>query len=241
MTNDAIADNFSLLSKLMDINRENSFKAKSYATAAFTVEKLPMQLSETEQNKIFSIRGIGESVGQKIIEQLNTGQLAILNEYILKTPKGVIEMLNIKGIGPKKISTIWHEMEIESVGELLYACNENRLTLFKGFGEKTQQTVKENIEFYLGSQGSYLFQQIEDYAARVTTQLSSQFKEYQFLITGAFRRELEVVEKLEWVTTIPEKHLRHYSLQMAIQLFIKKKAIQVFVDKKCNNGFLFYQ
>jgi hypothetical protein len=46
----------------------------------------------------------------------------------------------------------------------------------------------------LGSQGSYLFQQIEDYAARVTTQLSSQFKEYQFLITGAFRRELEVVE-----------------------------------------------
>jgi DNA polymerase (family 10) len=188
MTNDAIADNFSLLSKLMDINRENSFKAKSYATAAFTVEKLPMQLSETEQNKIFSIRGIGESVGQKIIEQLNTGQLAILNEYILKTPKGVIEMLNIKGIGPKKISTIWHEMEIESVGELLYACSENRLTLFKGFGEKTQQTVKENIEFYLGSQGSYLFQQIEDYAARVTTQLSSQFKEYQFLITGAFRR-----------------------------------------------------
>jgi DNA polymerase (family 10) len=136
MTNDAIADNFSLLSKLMDINRENSFKAKSYATAAFTVEKLPMQLSETEQNKIFSIRGIGESVGQKIIEQLNTGQLAILNEYILKTPKGVIEMLNIKGIGPKKISTIWHEMEIESVGELLYACSENRLTLFKGFGEK---------------------------------------------------------------------------------------------------------
>lgn len=207
MTNDAIADNFSLLSKLMDINRENSFKAKSYATAAFTVEKLPMQLSETEQNKIFSIRGIGESVGQKIIEQLNTGQLAILNEYILKTPKGVIEMLNIKGIGPKKISTIWHEMEIESVGELLYACNENRLTLFKGFGEKTQQTVKENIEFYLGSQGSYLFQQIEDYAARVTTQLSSQFKEYQFLITGAFRRELEVVEKLEWVTTIPEQTL----------------------------------
>ena len=130
MTNDAIAENFSLLSKLMDINRENSFKAKSYSIAAYTVEKLPMELATLEQNKIFSIKGIGESVGQKIIEQLQTGSLKTLEEYVTKTPLGVVEMLNIKGIGPKKISTIWHEMEIESLGELLYACNENRLTLF---------------------------------------------------------------------------------------------------------------
>ena len=64
-------------------------------------------------------------------------------------------MLNIKGIGPKKIHTIWKEMEIESVGELLYACNENRLTLFKGFGEKTQQNVQEAIEFYLAEPGKF--------------------------------------------------------------------------------------
>ena len=210
MTNDAIADNFSLLSKLMDIHRENSFKAKSYATAAYTIEKLPMQLSKLEPNKIFSIKGIGESVGQKIIEQLNTGGLAALNEYILKTPPGVIEMLHIKGIGPKKISTIWLEMEIESLGELLYACNENRLTLFKGFGEKTQQSVKENIEFYMGTLGSYLYQQIENYANNVTTKLQQEFSKDTILITGAFRRELEIIEKLEWVTTVDETTLTSF-------------------------------
>jgi DNA polymerase (family 10) len=210
MTNDAIADNFSLLSKLMDIHRENSFKAKSYATAAYTIEKLPMQLSKLEPNKIFSIKGIGESVGQKIIEQLNTGGLAALNEYILKTPPGVIEMLHIKGIGPKKISTIWLEMEIESLGELLYACNENRLTLFKGFGEKTQQSVKENIEFYMGTLGSYLYQQIENYANNVTTKLQQEFSNDTILITGAFRRELEIIEKLEWVTTVDETTLTSF-------------------------------
>ena len=71
-------------------------------------------------------------------------------------------MLNIKGIGPKKINTIWKEMEIESIGELLYACNENRLTLFKGFGEKTQKNVQEAIEFYLQNQGSFLYAQIDE-------------------------------------------------------------------------------
>lgn len=210
MTNDAIAENFSLLSKLMDIHRENSFKAKSYATAAYTIEKLPMQLSSIDQNKIFSIKGIGESVRQKIIEQINTGSLAALNEYILKTPPGVIEMLHIKGIGPKKISTIWLDMGIESLGELLYACNENRLTLYKGFGEKTQQSVKENIEFYLGTLGSYLYQQIETYANNVTNRLQEKFEQDIFLITGAFRRALEIIEKLEWVTTVDENTLTSF-------------------------------
>jgi DNA polymerase (family 10) len=67
-------------------------------------------------------------------------------------------MLQIKGIGPKKISTIWKEMEIESIGELLYACNENRLLLYKGFGEKTQKNIADNIEFYLKSQGVFYMQ-----------------------------------------------------------------------------------
>ena len=146
----------------MDIHGENSFKTKTYSIAAFNIDKLPMQLKETPRDKLFSIKGIGESVGKKVIEMLDTGKLEVLNEYIEKTPPGVIEMLNIKGIGPKKIHTIWKEMEIESIGELLYACNENRLTLFKGFGEKTQTNVQEAIEFYLQNQGHFLFAQIDE-------------------------------------------------------------------------------
>ena len=119
MDNYQIAENFSLLSKLTDIHAENNFKAKSYAIAAFHIEKLPEQLSEIPKEKIASIKGIGESSKKKIIEILETGSLKVLQELIEKTPIGVIEMLNIKGIGPKKISTIWKEMEIESIGELL--------------------------------------------------------------------------------------------------------------------------
>ena len=78
MTNSAIADNFSLLSKLMDIHGENAFKSKSYSIAAFTIENLPQELSSIDRNKIASLKGIGDSVSKKIIEQLDNETLSVL-------------------------------------------------------------------------------------------------------------------------------------------------------------------
>jgi DNA polymerase (family 10) len=199
MDNYQIAESFSLLSKLMDINGENSFKAKSYASAAFNIEKLPMQLSETPHEKIFQIKGIGESTGKKIIELLETNHIQALKEIIEKTPPGVIEMLNIKGIGPKKISVIWKEMEIETIGELLYACKENRLKLFKGFGEKTQQNIEESIEFYLRNQGTFLFAQVETVFLQIKNYLEKIFFSDAIRVTGAYRRQEYTIDELEFV------------------------------------------
>ena len=198
--NYAIADQFSLLSKLMDIHQENSFKAKSYGSAAFSIEKLPMQLASVPKEQIASLKGIGDSTARKIIEILETGKLIALEELIAKTPEGVLEMMQIKGIGPKKISTIWKEMGIEGLGELLYACNENRLLLYKGFGEKTQKNVKEAIEFYFRHQGHFLYADIETYALHMQEILASQFKENRFLLCGDFVRQMPTLEKLCWVT-----------------------------------------
>lgn len=199
MDNALIAENFSLLSKLMDVHGENSFKAKSYSIAAFTIDNLPEQLNTLPKEKIFSIRGIGESTGKKVIELLETNELKALTDIIAKTPEGILEMMNIKGIGPKKIATIWKEMQIESVGELLYACDENRLKLFKGFGEKTQQNVKEAIEFYFRNRGSFLYYQVEAIEPQVTTYLEKLFSAGNVYVTGAFKRQLEVIDELEYV------------------------------------------
>lgn len=210
MTNEAIAGNFSLLSKLMDIHGDNAFKAKSYASAAFSIDKLPVELSTMPHDKIFIQKGIGESTGKRIIEQLETGRLAVLDEYISKTPEGIIEMLHIKGLGPKKIATIWKELEIETLGELLYACNENRLTLYKGFGEKTQNNIRESIEFYFGSLGSYLFQQMEDFAQKASEKLQESFPGTLFLSTGSYRKQDEIVHILEWVTNCSTDQLTRF-------------------------------
>jgi DNA polymerase (family 10) len=207
MDNYQIADQFALLSKLMDIHGENSFKAKSYAVAAFNIEKLPSPLSSMAPGDIFSIRGIGDAIGKKILQILETGKLNLLEEYLQKTPPGIMEMLQIKGLGSKKIATIWKEMGIESVGELLYACDENRLSLVKGFGQKTQQNIKETIEFYLRNQGSYLFAEIGNYAEKTEKSLKNRFPENLFSITGSYRRHLETIDELEWVTTATKEAL----------------------------------
>ena len=200
MDNSQIADSFSLLAKLMDIHNENSFKAKSYAAAAFAIDKLPRQLCDLPAGKLSGIKGIGESATKKIIELLITGELQVLNEMVKKTPEGVMEMLNIKGIGPKKIATIWKEMEIESVGELLYACKENRLKLYKGFGEKTQQNIIETIEFYLKSKGNFLFSQVEKIGQQIKFLLSKLLPENKTAFTGAYKRQLEIISELEIIT-----------------------------------------
>ncbi|MBV9988053.1 MAG: DNA polymerase/3'-5' exonuclease PolX [Chitinophagaceae bacterium] len=207
MDNYIIAENFALLGKLMDIHGDNSFKAKSYSSAAFTIDRLPSPLHGLPPDQIAGIRGIGSSTAKYIVEQLETGKLSLLEDYLQRTPPGVLQMLSIKGIGPKKIATIWKELEIESLGELLYACNENRLTMYKGFGEKTQLNIKEAIEFYLGAQGSYLYQQIESYAAAMDAKLKQQFGEGSHQLTGEFRRQMETINKLEWVSTAGAEQL----------------------------------
>lgn len=206
MDNYEIANNFSLLAKLMDIHGNNSFKAKSYSSAAFNIEKLPAELSTLPQQKIFAVKGIGETIGKKILELIDTGRISELDDYLEKTPAGILEMLRIKGLGPKKIATVWKELEVETIGELLYACNENRLVNYKGFGAKTQDNIRQSIEFYLNNAGCYLYAQVEKYAAAWDEKLAEWLPKKKFYCTGDFRRQLLTIDKLEWITdaAVPE-------------------------------------
>ncbi len=207
MNNSQISDSFSLLAKLMEINGENIFKAKSYSSTAFAIDKLSVQLSEIEINEIQYLKGIGPSSAKKIEELIKTGTLLQLEKIIFSTPPGVLEMIKIKGLGPKKINTIWKEMELESVGELLYACKENRLKLYKGFGEKTQNAVIEYIEFYLKNKGSFLYAQTINIAQEIDQFLKKLFGENKVFITGDFARQLEVISQLQFVIKEEVNHI----------------------------------
>jgi DNA polymerase (family 10) len=218
MDNYAIADQLSLLAKLMDIHGENSFKSKSYASAAFAIEKLPQEITGVPKEKIFQIRGIGESVGKKVVEILETGELQALQEYISNTPPGVLEMMNIKGLGPKKINVLWKEMSIDTIGELQKACAENRIADKKGFGEKTQQNILNAIQFQQQNAGKYLYARLEPFAEAFTVKLKEKFPGEKTEVTGAFRRQLEIVESLEWVTTVTSEALRNFLVSDEIQL-----------------------
>lgn len=192
----------------MDLHGENSFKAKSYSNAAFKIERFDQPLQQMNPADIYKIQRVGESLGKAIIELLGTGKIASLEELLQRTPPGVLEIMQIKGLGPKKVSVIWKEMEIEDIGELLYACHENRLLLYKGFGKATQASVIEAIDFYQKRQGTYLYAQVELLAAQMEMRLKEALGTQHVYITGDFRRQEETIEMLEYVVGKSAKHIK---------------------------------
>jgi DNA polymerase (family 10) len=202
----------------MDIHGENEFKIRSYSNAAYTLDKLTEPVVDMSSSQLFAIKGIGEAIGKKIQEIIETKRLTILDEYIQKTPPGILEMLKIKGLGPKKIVTIWKELEIESIGELLYACEENRLVKYKGFGEKTQKNIQEALEFYLHHQGNYLYEQVEDLVNNLQQNLQDAFPNDTHIISGAFKRQMEWLGFLDVVTTLSEDNLVRWLSQKLFKI-----------------------
>ncbi|HUQ97055.1 MAG TPA: helix-hairpin-helix domain-containing protein, partial [Chitinophagaceae bacterium] len=218
MDNNALADQLTLLSKLMDIHGENSFKTKAYAAAAFALEKLPQPVVDLPKEKIAGIRGIGDSAGKKIIELLETGELKVLQELISQTPEGVLEMMTIKGLGPKKINVLWKSLHIDTIENLQQACEQNKIAEKKGFGEKTQQNILEAIQYLQENSGKYLYAQVEDFADALQAKLDTNFPKYKSQRTGLYRRQWDVLDAVDWVTTIPYGDLKKFLIDQTYLL-----------------------
>jgi DNA polymerase (family 10) len=114
-----------------------------------------------------------------------------------KTPSGIVALLGIKGMGVKKVQQLWKDLGIESPGELLYACNENRLSELKGFGLKSQQSIKEQIEYYFQSLEKYRWASVEKEADDLLDDLSDIFEKVS--LSGAFKQLNPVLDAIEYV------------------------------------------
>jgi DNA polymerase (family 10) len=212
MENKTIARTLRLFSQLLDLHDENPFKVRSMANAAFKVDKLPFALNSKTEAELSVIDGIGKSIATKIYELLTTQHITELDELLSKTPQGVLEIMQIKGIGPKKVATIWKELEIESVGELYYACNENRLIEAKGFGLKTQQDIIKLIEFKMANNGRWLYAKVESIAEVLLKNLEVHFPNILISLSGNYRRRLEIIDQLDIVLSISEDTLRYHDI-----------------------------
>ncbi len=203
MENKAISRALRFLSQLMELHEENPFKIKSVANAAFKIDKLPFPIASKPVDEIDKIDGIGKSIASKVIELLTTGTIQEVEQILLQTPPGIVEMLGIKGIGPKKIGVIWRELQIENIGELYYACNENRLIEAKGFGLKTQDEIKKVIEFKMAANGKFLYAHVEGIVNQLFTDLSlwlNKADQHALLgLAGDFRRRCEIIEEAVFI------------------------------------------
>jgi DNA polymerase (family X) len=202
MTNKEIARIFADLASIMELHDENPFKIRSYQNTYITLRKLDKPLSDMSRAEMDSIKGVGKATGDKIEELLKTGQLATFQKYADVTPAGVIEMLHIKGFGPKKIQAVWKDLGIESVGELLYACNENRLIELKGFGIKTQEEIRKAAEYFLKSKNKRFWAVADADTEGVLKWLNLRIAQlditdFRIERVGELRRLSPIVEKIE--------------------------------------------
>lgn len=216
MDNKAISKIFKLCSQLMELQNENPFRTKAMASASFKLDKLPVRIVEASLEELSAYPGIGKSTAEKAKEVAGTGTFKELQDLLQQTPAGVVDMLQIKGLGPKKIQIIWQNLGIESVGELLYACNENRLIEEKGFGLKTQDEIKKSIEFSISNQGWFLYAKVLSQANIFFNMLKTHFPSSLLSFTGDFRRKCEVLSTVdvlisENIETV-EKFLSSYTL-----------------------------
>lgn len=190
-----IADALELTAKLMELHNENPFKVKAISSAAYKLGKTRLDLSNQTVEELVKIDGISKSLAEKIIDFTHTGTIKELSELMAKTPVGVIDILGIKGLGPKKVRQLWMELELESVTDLLYACHENRLIELKGFGEKTQHSIIQNIEFKLNNTGKFHFAYAEKVAAPIIAALLKLTDLVS--LTGAMYRKCEIIEEID--------------------------------------------
>ena len=197
MTNKEIAKHFTFLADLMELHKENSFKIRSYQNAYITLRKIDTPLTEMSDAAIAEVKGVGKAIAEKIRELLDSGKMTTLEKYKDITPVGVQEMLQIPGFGPKKIFSIWKDLEVDNVGELYYACIENRLIQLHGFGLKTQEDLKKKIEYFQKSRNKFRFGDVENEALMIFGEVKKYFAESVVEFTGASRRLDPILERIE--------------------------------------------
>lgn len=219
MTNDEIAELFKWYANLSELHDGNPFKIKSYAAAAFKIDKLHTPLEGKSVAELEAMEGIGKSIAQKIFEINQSGSFTELVELINDTPQGVIDLFKVKGIGPKKIAYIWKQLGIESMGELLYACNENRLAQAKGFGLKTQQAVKESIEFIFSNANKFHYAKLEKPALQLLNELQQQPFVSRISFTGELRRKNETLDHISLLIAANQTQLLAY-LQNSMEVTV---------------------
>lgn len=207
MTNQQIFDLLKLHAALLELHGENNFKVRSYHTAVFNMETLAESLADLSLKELQGLDGVGKAIATKIDDINQTGTFKQLEEFKAKTPVGIIDMMGIDGLGIKKIKVIWEELQIENMDALLLACETDQLSQVKGFGQKTQENIKNSLLFRKANAQRLHYAKAELLAKQLETYLEEQKLSGKFQIVGQIRRKLNVVDEVQLVASIPHDEL----------------------------------
>lgn len=183
---------------LLALKGENDFRCRAYHAGARAIENYEGDLvGKVNRGELEHVPGIGETLQAKIKEIVTTGKLVFHEKLLAEIPPGLLEMLKIAGLGPKKISILHQELKINSVAELEKACQAGTIAKLKGFGEKTQAKILEGIAF-LGQVGNrYLISDAEQAGIKLLERVRSVPGVIRSELCGSLRRRKETIADLD--------------------------------------------
>lgn len=199
MDNKSVAGILKLTVKLMELHDENPFKIRSYQSAVNSIERGGVDIEGLDLAGLQKISGIGKSIAEAILAIQATGTHPLHEELLQITPDGLLEVLQIKGLGPKKVRTLWQELSITSTHELMEACQSGQVAKIKGFGERTQEGIIRAMEYTASNQGKWLYADVEKAVEDLQKELGALFGNEKVAITGEYARRIEILEDVEWV------------------------------------------
>lgn len=193
-----VADILGEIALYLELKGENLFKIRAYENGARIIQALDEDLEVlVREKRLGTIKGIGKALEEKITELVTTGNLEYYNKLKAEFPASLFELFKIPGLGAKKIRLLYETLGIETIGELEYACKENRLLELPGFGQKTQENILKGISLVRTAYGRYLLHEAEDMALGVFNGLKECPEVNSLSIAGSLRRKKEIIKDID--------------------------------------------
>src|SRR5581483_628231 len=202
--NAKVAQIFDEIADLLELQDANAFRVRAYRYAAQSIGEFGTDIRDYVGRglPLTDIPGIGADLEKKIKEILDSGSCEFLLKLEEQVPAGITRLLRVPGLGPKRVRTLWHDLDIVSAEQLLEAAKRQRIRTLPGFGEKTERKILEAVERYL-AQTAPRFRLAE--AERVAEPLAAMLRSVPGVnaveITGSYRRRRETVGDLDLVAT----------------------------------------
>src|SRR5215831_2765740 len=204
MDKNQVANLLDEIATLLELKEDsNPFEVRAYQNAARSINALDGDIEQlTREGKLKGVPGLGSTIIKRIEEAVETGHIALYDELVETTPQVKLEMMRIPGVGPKKINVIYNQLHVNSIPDLIQACEENKVAALPGFGKKTQDKIVQGIAFLAQHAGRFLYPVAEEEASHIYTALKELPEIVRLQVGGSLRRRRETIGDIDMVVSV---------------------------------------
>ncbi len=233
-SNDSIADLFDELVYWYTVSGNvDSYKISTYRNASFAIRNADFQICGATPTQIKKLRGIGEQLSYQIIQICQKGNFPELDTLMNSIPESMLELSSINGLGPKKLNGLWREMNVTSIDQLEKLIDEGILVQMKGYGKKTVENLKSEIQKYKVNKDFFLYASAENLAQEILQYFVALFPDNIFELVGDIIRKSNVLDKIEILSDLDKSTLaEEISLLDKLEEVDENKAMLLFEEKR---------